>query len=121
MDKKEAEANITTLMTECIEAENALKCLVNSLNAIPEEAMGVCKPRLVLLTSTDCPPCDNARNEYFAELGAGEIKEIDITSAEGQLIASKNSVGATPSLLLLDCENTLLGELFHDDEVEPVA
>jgi len=120
MDKKEAETRMASLMANCIEADNALECLVNDLNAIPD-ITGLCKPRLVLLTSPDCQPCDNARNEYFAELGAGEIKEIDITSTEGQLIASNNSLRATPSLLLLDCENKLLGELFHDDEVQPVA
>ncbi|MCK5235872.1 MAG: hypothetical protein KAR06_02710 [Deltaproteobacteria bacterium] len=65
-------------------------------------------PKLVLLVSEGCTPCEEEAALHKEDIDKGIIQKIDFTSEEGLEIAEKNDIELTPSLVLLDCDNKLI-------------
>ena len=53
-------------------------------------------------------------------LSRGTIQEVIVDSDAGQSIGEKTGIFGTPSLLLVDCNNDLIGEIYSADEVEAI-
>lgn len=114
---------IDGMIQECLEADDGLECLTNAfhaINAMPKQK-GLCKPRLVMLTDQDCPNCADMRTIHSGLLSTGIAKEVDATSNRGKRIGHLNRVDGVPALLLLDCKDELIGEIYSDAEVEEVV
>ena len=92
-------------------SDDALSCAIETIEMIPAE-LEACKPRLVLFTRDNCSPCQEDREKYAILLANGQITEMNSNSPEAKAIMDQNNLEATPSLVLLDCENKLIGELF---------
>ena len=93
----------------CLVIENnktALACLKKVISEFPDN--GGCKPKLVLLVSNDCDPCDEETALHKADIEKGIIQKITFNSPEGRAIAQKNNISTVPSLILLDCYNNLI-------------
>lgn len=110
-EQKEMQRIIDELLQECMASDDALSCAIETIDMIPED-LQACKPRLVLFIQDDCVPCAEDRAKYAVLLANGQVTEIDANSPEGKAIMDQNNLEATPSLVLLDCENKLIGELF---------
>ncbi len=99
------------LVNGCFALEDngaALGCLMDVAGAPkPPE---LCSPRLVLLTQEGCEGCVEAKEQHRENLRAGLIKEVDFHSEEGRRIAAQAKVDFTPALLVLDCQDRLLGD-----------
>ncbi len=110
-EDREMRRIIDTLLEECMASDDALSCAIETIEMIPPELQDS-KPRLVLFTQDDCIPCAEDREKYAVLLANGQIVEMDSNSPEGKMIMDQNKLEAIPSLVLLDCENKLIGELF---------
>ena len=108
---------IDELLQECMASDDALSCAIETIDMIPAD-LEACKPRLVLFTQDDCIPCEVDREKYAVLLSNGQVTEIDANSPEGKAIMDQNNLEQLPSLVLLDCENKLIGELF-DEKTTP--
>jgi hypothetical protein len=108
---------IDELLQECMASDDALSCAIETIDMIPA-GLQACKPRLVLFTQDDCVPCAEDREKYAVLLANGQVTEIDANSPEGKAIMDQNNLEQLPSLVLLDCENKLIGELF-DEKTTP--
>ena len=123
-EQNEMQRIIDNLLQECVAGDDALNCAIETIEMIPAD-LEACKPRLVLFTQDDCVSCEEDRQKYAALLKTGQVIEIDANTPEGKAIMDHNNLDATPSLVLLDCENKLIGELFDsrttpgDDISEP--
>ena len=122
-EQQEMQRIIDDLLQECMASDDALSCAIETIEMIPAD-LEACKPRLVLFTQDDCVSCEEDRQKYAALLTAGQVIEIDANTPEGKAIMDHNNLEATPSLVLLDCENKLIGELFDSrttpgDEINP--
>lgn len=68
--------------------------------------------RIVLLTSTDCPPCSTAKNYLRDKIDKGLIQELNIQkSDEAADLAAKYGFQSVPKLLVLDDEGVPFSEL----------
>ena len=96
-------------LKQCLTIGDSTKAL-NCLKKAVQEAQGTCKPRLVLVTTTEfsCDSCDQVKAQFSKDIRAGIIQEIDMQSAEGQRIANNNDLDAVPALLLLDCNDKVI-------------
>jgi hypothetical protein len=124
-EDREMRRIINTLLEECMASDDALSCAIETIEMIPP-GLKDSKPRLVLFTQDDCIPCAEDREKYAVLLANGQITEVDANSPEGKAIMDQNNLEATPSLVLLDCENKLIGELFDSrttpgEEIAPSA
>ena len=82
----------------------------NCLRKVTQEPAS-CKPRLVLFTRDGCSGCKQERKRHKADIDAGIIEEINMTSPEGRAIANKIRLDMVPVLVVLDC---------HDNLIEPI-
>lgn len=113
---------IDSMIQECLEAEDGLECLVtafNEINDIPK-TKGLCKPRLVMLTDADCPNCADMKMIHGGLLSTGIAKEVDASTNRGMAIGDLNGIDGVPALLLLDCNDQLIGEIFSSAELDVV-
>lgn len=73
--------------------------------------------RLVLLTSTDCPPCVAAKKYLKDKMDKGLIEELNVQkSDEAADLAAKYHFMSVPKLLVLDDEGKPFSELQITDE-----
>lgn len=94
----------------------ALSCLEELIKNWPEDE--TCKPSLVLLGQGDCLPCSEEYELHAVAIEAGIIEVVDFDSPRGADIAKRNGIEAVPSLLLLDCNDTVIEQA---GESAPVA
>lgn len=59
--------------------------------------------KLYLLTSGACPHCKATKEKLKEELNNGTIKEVNILSDKGKIIAKKLDIKGIPTLI--KCEN----------------
>ena len=119
MDLKETQALVDGLVSESLNAADALESIIEIGKQVPDMP-GLCKPKVVLLTQPACLHCKDFKILYREYLAEGSIVELDIRQGEGGAIAELNNIDGTPSLLVLDCENNLIGEVFRDEELTPL-
>ena len=68
--------------------------------------------RLVFLTTTDCPPCSEAKKELQPHIDSGEIEVLDIQKSDFAAdLAAKHHFYSVPKLIILDKEGTPFAEL----------
>ncbi len=67
-----------------------------------------CRPKLVLLVSEGCDYCREEEQNHKADIDAGIIQKLDISSREGIDMVQKNDLDAVPALILFDCHNNIL-------------
>ena len=92
----------------------ALSCLEDLIKNWPAE--GECKPSLVLLGQGNCVPCNEEYDLHAEAIAAGIIEVVDIYSERGADIAKRNDIEATPALLLLDCNDTIIEDRSTPEE-----
>ncbi len=80
----------------------AMKCIQDAVAESKEES---CVPKIVLLVQEGCGGCQQEKQRYAADIEAGKIRVVDITTPEGIDIAGRNQVEMVPAVLILDCEN----------------
>jgi len=85
--------------------EESLACVKEAIKT----EKGVCPSRLVLLLEGDCEPCIQARREYEQDIKQETIQVVSTASKEGKDIIKRNNIEYAPALLLLDCNNQLIG------------
>lgn len=112
--EKDPQDPIQACMT--MEDPQALSCLEELIKNWPSE--GECKPSLVLLGQGNCVPCNEEYDLHSAAIAAGIIEVVDIYSPRGAAIAKNNGIDATPALLLLDCNDTIIEQ---EGESTPAA
>jgi thioredoxin-related protein len=110
---------IDGLIQECLESDEGLDCLVDAFEKMPT-GEGLCKPQLVMLTSPDCPHCEDMKAHHSTLLSTGVAEEVLAESWRGSAISQQEGVFGTPSLLLLDCKDQLIGEIYSDAELDAV-
>ena len=106
----------------CLLMENddeALPCLEELIRNWPAEDS--CKPSMVLLTRDGCVPCEEEHQHHAAAIEAGIIEVVDINSPRGADIAEKNGIEWTPAVLIVDCENKVIGEESAPEESTQTA
>ncbi|MDZ4263826.1 MAG: hypothetical protein U1B30_16030 [Pseudomonadota bacterium] len=108
---------IAQMLQDCMDDPDALSCALETIESIPDEMKDL-RPRLVLFTQDGCGPCQEGREKYQGLIQQGKVTELDANTPEGIAIMSRNNLDATPSLVLLDCHDNLIGELFDSNEVE---
>lgn len=96
---------------------DALTCLVETIGMLTPERIG-CIPRVVLFTEDGCSVCPEDEDKYKKLIEDGSIVQIDANSDEGSAIMDKNGLEEIPSLVLLDCNDKLLGEIFDSTLVD---
>lgn len=68
--------------------------------------------RLVFLTTTDCPPCSEAKKEIQPHIDSGEIEVLDIqTNDYAADLAAKHGFYSVPKLLVIDKNGVPFAEL----------
>jgi len=73
--------------------------------------------RLVLLTTTNCPPCAAAKSYLKDKIDKGLIQELNIQrSDEGADLAAKYGFSSVPKLLVLDDEGIPFSEVQITEE-----
>lgn len=94
---------------DCLAVEDN-KVALDCLKKVVKEFAGsnVCRPRLVLLVQEGCIPCKEEVAIHQADISKGIVEQIDIDSKRGRAIAEKNDIYAVPSVLLLDCNDSLI-------------
>jgi hypothetical protein len=100
----------------------ALHCLEELIQNWPEDQ--ACKPSLVLLTQGNCLPCEEEHEVHAAAIAAGIMEVVDIDSPRGAEIATRNDIQLTPTVLLLDCTDTIIeqdGKVSPKEEGTPIA
>jgi len=115
--EQQVQTIINDMIKECLEDPDALSCITETLEAIPEE-LAVCSPRLVLFTQDNCPVCTEDEEKYSSLIQQGKVTLVNANSPEGNGIMEKNNLDATPSLVLLDCRDNLIAEIFDSNVVE---
>ncbi len=110
---------IDGMIQECLESDDGLECLVAAFNKMPKSE-GLCKPRLVMLTDPDCLHCDAMRIHHAGLLSTGIAEEVLAETWRGSAISQQEGVFGVPSLLLLDCNDQLIGEIYSDAELDPI-
>lgn len=108
---------IAQMVQDCMDDPDALSCALETIESIPDD-LAALRPRLVLLTQDGCEPCQAGRTKYEELIAQGKVKEMDANTPEAQAIMAKNNLEGTPSLVLLDCHDNLIGEFFDSNEVE---
>lgn len=108
MDQAEADKAIKACLGKTDDGE-ALSCLIETIGAL-QQAEGICRPQLVLLTQENCNPCDEERAIRKDAISRGIIQEVDINCPRGRQISKNTEVNWTPALLPLDCEDNLIEE-----------
>lgn len=120
-DTEDQQDIIDDLIEQCLNADEGLECLVDAFNEIDFlEAKDLCKPRLVMLTDPECTNCEDMKFIHNELMSRGTIQEVIVDSDAGQDIGEKTGIFGTPSLLLVDCNNDLIGEIYSDAEVEAI-
>ena len=94
---------------DCLSIEEN-KAALNCLKKVVTQYSGsdVCRPKLVLLVQDGCIPCKEEIALHKDDIAKGLVEKIDIDSPRGMAIAKKNDIYAIPSVLLLDCQDTLI-------------
>ena len=110
---------IDSMIQECLESDDGLECLVSAFNDMPT-GKNLCKPRLVMLTDPDCPHCEDMKTVHGGLLSTGVAEEVLAVSKRGSAISQLDGVYGVPSLLLLDCNDQLIGESYSDAELDAV-
>ena len=110
---------IDGMIQECLESDDGLECLVSAFNDMPT-GKNLCKPRLVMLTDPDCPHCEDMKTVHGGLLSTGVAEEVLAVSKRGSAISQLDGVYGVPSLLLLDCNDQLIGEIYSDAELDAV-
>ena len=118
-DLAEAQVFTDKMVQSCFDATDALDCIVETIKVLPD-VKGLCKPEVILFTAKDCRYCEDTRITYTDYLRKGEIKELDINSDKGSVKADTAGITDTPALVILDCNNQLLGEVYRDDDLDPL-
>ncbi len=67
-----------------------------------------CRPKLVLLVSDGCDHCREQEKIHKADIDAGIIQRLDISTQEGIKVVEKNNLEYVPALILLDCNDNLI-------------
>lgn len=113
---------IDGMIQECLESDDGLDCLVTAFNEIKDmpKTKGLCKPRLVMLTDPDCPNCEDMKFIHGGLLSTGIAKEVHASTNRGMAIGELNGIAGVPALLLLDCNDQLIGEIYSSAELDPV-
>lgn len=93
-------------INECYAIEDNDEALACLKQVVQQESE--CRPRLVLFTETGCRPCKQERTRYAKDIAEGIIEEISIDSPVGATIAQKNAIDFIPSLVVLDCHDTII-------------
>lgn len=113
---------IDGMVKECIESDDALNCMSDAIAIMPAAEGGdLCIPKIVLLTSEDCTHCDDAKLKYREYIEHDRIAVVDVDGAEGREIVDKVNADHVPALLVLDCNNGLIGEVYAGDELDPIT
>lgn len=115
--EQEMGAVIAQMLQDCMEDPDALSCALDTIESLPPE-LAEFKPRLVLLTQEGCEPCQASQDKYQGLIQQGKVTEMDANTPEALAIMAKNNLDGTPSLVLLDCYDNLVGEFFDSNEVE---
>ena len=100
----------------------ALHCLEELIENWPGGQ--ACKPSLVLLTRGNCLPCEEEHEVHAAAIAAGIMEVVEIDSPRGADIAARNGIEMSPTVLLLDCMDTVIeqdGEIDLGVESTPIA
>lgn len=72
--------------------------------------------KLVLLTSSDCIPCNGAKQALDRFIRSGEVKVLDIHSdPEAVDIARRGGIDRTPSLLLVSKSGDIFAQIDWED------
>ena len=86
------------------------------LDVNKSKSLKACPPRIILLTSEGCAPCEPLKADLKTHLDRGLIDEVPMESEEGRRIMSKNEgLVFTPTLALLDCDEKVVTEIFKGD------
>jgi len=93
-------------INDCYAIEDTDKALACLKQVVQEK--GECRPRLVLFTQINCRPCKQERTRYAKDIAEGIIEEINIDFPVGAAIAQKNAIDFIPSLVVLDCHDTII-------------
>lgn len=94
---------------------NALGCVLETIEGIPEEYQ-VATPRIVLFTQSGCGQCPEVEEELNELIELGVIDLISIDTDEGAKLMGKNDLMFVPTLVVLDANNDFMFELFRDGE-----
>jgi len=77
--------------------------------------------KVVLLTSTGCDPCNDAKRDLKERIERGEIKVLDIQkSDDAAILAQKYKFYSVPKLLVLDSQGVPFSELEVFDRAETI-
>jgi hypothetical protein len=102
--------NIDAKIQACLAMKDnagAMSCLKDTI----EEAQTmpkVCPPKLVLFTQPECDFCDNERKHLQDDIDKGLVEEISVDTPEGEVIAKRNEIEVTPSVVLMNCRNKVI-------------
>ena len=94
---------------DCLAIEDdkaALNCLKKVVAQYSDS--NICKPKLVLLVQDGCIPCKEETTLHADDIARGIVEKVNIDSPRGMAIAKKNGIEFIPSVLLLDCQDTLI-------------
>ena len=84
-------------------------------------AAAKCGVRLVLLTTSDCAPCQSAKAYFKDKIDKGLIQELNIQkSDEAADLAAKYGFTSVPKLLVLDDEGIPFSELQITDSEQTI-
>ncbi len=77
--------------------------------------------KVVLLTSTGCDPCNDAKRDLKERIERGEIKVLDIQkSDDAAILAQRYKLYSVPKLLVLDSQGEPFSELEVFDRAETI-
>ena len=80
--------------------------------------------KIIILDSSECPPCEQIKESNKEKIESGEIKVLDVTSDEALELLEK--VGAPdkikyPSALVEDEKGVRLCDIYNNEDVTLVA
>lgn len=97
--------------------EGTLACVIDTVGRMPPQKVA-CMPRLVIFTEEGCDVCAEDKVKYAELLEAGKIEEIDSASEVGAAMMDLNGLKRTPHLVLLDCNDRVIGDFEPEPEEE---
>ena len=68
-----------------------------------------------------CPNGEDMKTIHSGLLSTGTAKEVLSHTNRGKAIGSKNGIAGVPALLLLDCNDDLIGEIYSAEELDPIS
>ncbi len=84
--------------------KEALECVKTAV----ANSNGPCRPKLVLLISSNCEYCREQEVIHKEDISAGVIQKLNIDTEEGIKIVEKNNLEYVPALILLDCNDNVI-------------